>query len=162
MTGKMPITFSVGTEEKFEEYRKVFDNSLLMERYTKNPDRDIVAEWVYPHLKEGNVIIASNSAGEPVGVMVYLMNGMFGGLPYLELLGVRQDVRGQGIGGMLVDYFINLCREAGFDNCFICVSDFNVRAKKLYESKGFQPIALIPDLLKKGIAEWSLMKTLNW
>lgn len=160
MTSRLQITFSIGTEEKFEEYRKVFENSPLMEHYTKNPERDIVAEWVYPHLKEGNVIIANNSAGEPVGVMVYLMNGMFGGLPYLELLGVRQDVRGQGIGGKLVDYFTDLCRKAGHKKCFICVSDFNVRAKKLYESKGFQPIALIPDLLKNGIAEWSLMKNI--
>lgn len=161
MVEKNQVTFSVGTEDKYEEYRKVFDNSLLMEKYTKNPDRDIIDEWVYPHLKEGTVIIANNSDGEAVGVMVYLMNGMFGGLPYLELLGVRQDVRGQGIGGKLVDYFVDLCRKAGYEKCFICVSDFNVRAKKLYISKGFQPIALIPDLLKKGIAEWSLMKDLS-
>jgi len=160
MTEKMYVTFSVGTEDKYKEYRKVFDNSPLMDNYTKNPDRDIIDEWVYPHLKEGTVIIASNSNGEPVGVMVYLMNGMYGGLPYLELLGVRQDVRGNGIGGKLVDYFVNLCRTAGYEKCFICVSDFNVRAKKLYISKGFKPIALIPDLLKKGIAEWTLMKDL--
>lgn len=158
MTEKMHITFSIGTEDKYQEYRKVFDNSLLMENYTKNPDRDILSEWVYPHLKEGNVIIASNSNGEPVGVMVYLMNGMYGGFPYLELLGVRQDSRGQGIGGKLVDYFIDLCHKAGYKKCFICVSDFNERAKKLYISKGFQPIVLIPNLLKEGVAEWTLMK----
>lgn len=160
MTTKNQITFSVGTEDKYKEYRKVFDNSLLMEKYTKNPDRDILDEWLYPHLKEGNVIIASNSAGEPIGVMVYLMNGMYGGFPYLELLGVRQDTRCQGVGGKLVDYFINLCRKAGYNKCFICVSDFNVRAKKLYVSKGFQPIVLIPDLLKNGVAEWTLMKNI--
>lgn len=161
MTEKIPVTFSIGTEEKFEEYRKVFDNSLLMDRYTKNPDRDIVAEWVYPHLKEGTVIIANNAKGEAVGVMVYLMSGMYGGFPYLELLGVREDSRSQGIGGRLVDYFVEISRKAGFKKCFMCVSDFNVRPKKLYESKGFKPIALIPDLLKDGIAEWTLMKDIQ-
>lgn len=161
MSEKIQVRFSVGTEDKYEEYRKVFENSLLMDKYTKNPDRDVLDEWLYPHLKEGGVIIASNSNGEPVGVMVYVMNGMYGGYPYLELLGVRQDVRGQGIGGKLVDYFVDLCRKAGHNKCFICVSDFNVRAKKLYVSKGFEPVALIPDLLKDGIAEWSLMKKLS-
>jgi len=161
MTTKLPVTFSIGTEEKYEQYRKVFDNSPLMEHYTKNPERDIIDEWVFPHLKEGNVIIASNSIGEPIGVMVYLMNGMYGGYPYLELLGVRQDCRGQGVGGQLVDYFFDLCRKAGYKKCFICVSDFNVRAKKLYESKGFKPVVLIPDLLKNGIAEWTLMKDIQ-
>lgn len=160
MVEKIEVTLSVGTEDKYEEYRKVFDNSLLMEKYTKNPARDIVDEWVYPHLKEGNVIIASNSIGEPVGVMVYLLNGMYGGFPYLELLGVREDARSHGVGGKLVDYFIDLSRKAGYKKCFMCVSDFNVRAKKLYESKGFKPVALIPDLLKNGIAEWTLMKNL--
>jgi len=161
MANNTQITFSIGTEDKYEEYRKVFDNSLLMEKYTKNPDRDVLDEWLYPHLKEGTVIVASNSNGEAVGIMVYLLNGMYGGFPYLELLGVREDVRSQGIGTMLVDYFFDISRKAGFDKCFICVSDFNIRAKKLYESKGFKPVALIQDLLKDGIAEWSLMKNLK-
>lgn len=160
MAAKIPVTFSVGVEEKYQEYRKVFDNSLLMEKYTKNPDRDILDEWVLPNLSKGNVIIASNAAGEPVGVMVYIMNGMYGGLPYLDLLGVRQDVRSLGIGSALIDYFVDLCRKAGHKKCFMCVSDFNVRPKKLYMSKGFQPIALIPDLLKQGVSEWTLMKDL--
>lgn len=160
MAAKMPVTFTKGTEDQYEAYRKVFENSQLMEHYTKKPDRDILAEWLYPHLKEGNVIVANNSNGEPVGVMVYLMDGMYGGLPYLELLGVRQDVRGQGVGGKLVDFFVELCRKAGYKKCFVCVSDFNVRAKKLYVKKGFQPIVLIPDMLKKGIGEWTLMKNI--
>jgi len=160
MSTNLPVKFSIGTEDKYEEYRKVFDDSLLMDYYTKNPDRDIVDEWVYPHLKEGTVIIANNSAGEAVGVMVYLMNGMYGGFPYLELLGVRKDSRDQGVGGKLIDYFVDICRKAGYKKCFMCVSDFNTRAKDLYVRKGFEPIALIPDLLKNGIAEWTLMKNI--
>ena len=58
------------------------------------------------------------------------------------------------------DIFLGISKQMGFDKAFIAVSDFNPRAKALYQKKGFKPLLLVPDLLKKGIGEWLLMKTL--
>lgn len=160
MAVNVPVTFVKGTPERYEEYRKVFENSSLMDHYAKNPECDVLAEWLYPYLESGETIIAQNSAGEPVGVMTYLMKGMLGGLPYLGLLGVRQDYRGQGVGSQLIDVFTGICEGAGYKRCFICVSSFNPRAKKLYQSKGFQQVGAMPDMAKQGITEYLLMKKL--
>ena len=92
--------------------------------------------------------------------MVYDMMGMFGEFPYLALLGVKENYRKQAVGSRLVDLYIDICKQAGFDKCFICVSHFNPRAKSLYQRKGFTPLVLIPDLIEKGINEWMLVKRL--
>lgn len=153
------IRFVKGTMDKWDEYVKVFDDSALYDHYFK--DKDFLKEWMYGPLEAGNVIVAElEDTGEPVGVMVYDMTGMFAEFPYLALLGVKARYRKQAIGGRLVDLYVDICRQAGFDKCFICVSHFNPRAKALYQRKGFKPVVLIPDLIDKGINEWMLMKRL--
>ena len=111
-------------------------------------------------IKDGNVVSAETSSGEIVGVMVYERKGMFAELPYLALLGVKDGYRGQAIGSRLLDVYVNICRKTGVNKCFICVSHFNPRARALYQRKGFQPVVLIPDLIRPGINEWLLMKQL--
>lgn len=156
----VPVTFTKGTPEHFEEYKHIFDNCSLMDHYAKNPDVDVLKEWLYPHLLTGNVIIANNSQGEPIGVMTYHFNAMFGAWPYLGLLGVAENYRGEGVGSSLIDVFTGICREAGYKKCFICVSAFNPRAKKLYQSKGFKQIGKIDNFAKQGLTECVLMKEL--
>ena len=153
---KYRVNFVKGTTDKWDEYVKIFDNSPLYEHYFKGTDT--LREWVYGPLESGNVIIAETDSGEPVGLMVYDMMGMYGELPYHALLGVKENCRGKGIGDQLIDIYFGICQVMGFDKCFIAVSDFNPRAKALYQKKGFKPLLLVPDLLKKGIAEWLLMK----
>ncbi len=153
---KYRVNFVKGTTDKWDEYVKIFDNSPLYEHYFKGTDT--LREWVYGPLENGNVIIAETDSGEPVGLMVYDMMGMYGELPYLALLGVKENYRGKGIGDQLIDIYFGICQGMGFDKCFIAVSDFNPRAKALYQKKGFKPLLLVPDLLKKGIGEWLLMK----
>ena len=159
MQAKHPyrVKFVKGTVEKWDEYVKVFQGGPLYEHYFK--EDDFLKEWLYGPLTEGNVIVAeTEDEGEPVGVMVYDMKGMFAEFPYLALLGIKESYRGKLIGSRLVDLYIELCKKAGFDKCFICVSHFNVRAKQLYQKKGFKPLVLIPDMIKKGVNEWVLMK----
>jgi len=160
MARKVPVTFEKGKPECFDEYRKIFDNSSLMEHYAKNPDVDVLSDWLYPWLVSGDTVIAKNSAGEPVGVMTCQMKGMMGNLPYLGLLGVREDYRGKGVGSQLIDVFFQICRAAGYKKCFICVSGFNPRAKKLYCSKGFFVVGPMPNMAKQGLTEYLLMKEL--
>ena len=153
------IRFVKGTVDKWDEYVKVFENSALYDHYFK--DKDYLREWMYGPLEKGNVIVAeTEDEGEPVGIMVYDMMGMFGEFPYLALLGVKENYRKQAVGSRLVDLYIDICKQACFDKCFICVSHFNPRAKSLYQRKGFTPLVLIPDLIEKGINEWMLVKRL--
>jgi len=159
MQAKHPyrVKFVKGTLEKWDQYVEVFDNSPLHEHYFKNDG--FLKEWLYGPLEEGNVIVAeTEDEGIPVGVMVYDMKGMFAEFPYLALLGVKDDYRGKMIGSRLVDLFVELSKKSGFDKCFVCCSHFNPRAKQLYQKKGFKPQVLIPDMIKKGINEWVLMK----
>lgn len=160
MAVKVPVTFAKGTPEDFEECRKVFENCSLMDHYAKNPEKDVLSVWLYPYLVSGETILAKNTAGEIVGVMTYLMKGVLGGFPYLGLLGVRQDYRGQGVGSQLIDVFTGICEGVGARKCFICVSAFNPRAKKLYQSKGFKQVGAIPNMERQGITEYLLMKDL--
>ena len=138
MDYKYRVNFVKGTTDKWDEYVKIFDNSPLYEHYFKGTDT--LREWVYGPLEAGNVIVAETEAGEPVGLMVYDMMGMY--------------------GDQLIDIYFGICKGMNFNKCFIAVSDFNPRAKALYQKKGFKPLLLVPDLLKKGIGEWLLMKNL--
>ena len=41
---------------------------------------------------------------------------------------------------------------------FIMTSKFNVRAKKLYQSLGFEPQCLLHDVMRRGVSEWLFMR----
>ena len=150
------VHFIQADPKRWDEYVEVFNNSVLYDRYFKGTNT--LEEWVKGPLEKGNVIAAETGDGEIVGVMVYDMKGMFAEFPYLALLGVKDGYRKQAIGSRLIDLYLDLCKKAGFDKCFICVSHFNPRAKALYQRKGFKPVVLIPDMIQKGINEWVLMQ----
>lgn len=144
-----------GDPARFDEYVSIFDDSSLYEHYFKGTDT--LAEWVKPQLDKGQVWIAETLDGEPVGLMVMTMDGMFAELPYLALLGVKKGYRSKGIGELLINFFFGVAKGMGFNKAFIATSDFNVRAKQLYQRLGFKKILIVPDLLKKGIAEQLFM-----
>lgn len=152
------MEYLIGTTDKWEEYRKIFDNSELEERLFRGTD--FLHQLLWEPLEQGRVIVAQSDSGEAIGLMVYNMKGMFGELPYLDLLGVKDGYRGQGIGRGLIELFLSLSRGLGHKKAFICTSDFNTGAKKLYEDMGFVPIHLFDNLFDQGVAEWLLMKEL--
>lgn len=152
------VQFSVASPDRWEEYEAVFANSALYDHYFKGTDglKNIMSDA----LQEGRVIAAQTTDGEIAGIMVYDMKGMYGEFPYLALLGVKDSCRGQSIGSRLIDIFVNLSKQAGCSKCFLCVSHFNPRAKALYVRKGFRPVVLIPNMIRRGIDEWTMMKCL--
>ena len=159
MDYKYRVNFVKGTVDKWDDIVEVFNTSPLYDHYFDGTDT--LKEWVYGPLTRGEVLLAETESGEVVGVMVYDMAGMYAELPYLSLLGVKDGFRGKGIGEQLVEIYCGICESMGFDKMFIAVSDFNPRAKALYQRMGFKPLLLVPDLLKKGISEWLLMRTVK-
>lgn len=76
------------------------------------------------------VLIAINEENIVLGFIWVILNGIFHSFPYLH------------------------------DNSklFLVVADFNPRAKNLYKSIGYKEIGSIPDLYKKGVTEFLMMK----
>lgn len=153
------MKYVMGSVDKWDEYKVIFDNSELERRLFRGTQ--FLDQLMRGPLEEGRVIVAESDEGEAIGVMVYNMKGMFGELPYLDLLGVKDGYRGQGIGKAMIELFFALCRELNFKKCFICTSDFNLGAKKLYEDMGFEVIHLFDNLFDQGVAEWLFMKELD-
>eukprot|EP01037_Dinobryon_pediforme_P034201 gene34201-40004_t len=76
---------------------------------------------------------------------------------YLEMLGLAPEARGSGIGGAVIDWM-----EAEVTgvarNLWLCVTDWNVAARRFYAAKGFGEVAPIPDLAVDGVTEIFMRK----
>ncbi len=95
--------------------------------------------------------------GESIaGFAILQTAGSFRG--YIQTLCAAPLMRGHGVGTRLLRY----CEErvtAYSPNLFICVSEFNERAKKLYLDYGFKQVGAIPDFVREGYTELLLRKT---
>ena len=151
----MNVTIELATVEHLAEYYPVFDDSALYDHYFKGTD--ILREWLDEPVKLGHVYVALTSKREPVGIMHMTMDG-FSGLPYLNLLGVKKQYRGMGIGHKFLKLFIDVCEKSGAPNMFIFTSMFNVRSAALYQSVGFKKIGIIPNFMKKGVDEIAFVR----
>ena len=90
------------------------------------------------------------------GFVVVDMRGPLTG--YVQILGVRSDCRGQGLGTALLEW----AEERIFrnsPNVFICVSSFNAGARRLYERRGFEVVGVLRELFVRGHDEMVLRKT---
>ncbi|MHC4113526.1 MAG: GNAT family N-acetyltransferase [Planctomycetota bacterium] len=112
-------------------------------------------------LKEGiakqEIYVALDKGFECVGYIWFALSKMFYNFPYVRQIAVRKEYRGQGIGKKLL-FFVE---EIAFKDCpkfFLTVSDFNKRAKKLYQEIGFDEVGFVPDLFKDGVAEHVMVK----
>jgi len=151
----MDFTLVKGDLSRIEEYCALFLDSKLYDAYFT--EGTVLADVLKQGISEGNLYVAVNEQNAAMGVMYMSMSGSFG-LPYLHLLGVGKEYRGMGLGSSLVKIFIDVAEELGYPHMFILVSKFNSRAKRLYESLGFQPQCLLRDLMRKGVSEWLLMR----
>ena len=151
----MDFTLVKGDPSRLEEYCQVFYDSKLYDAYFADSDR--LPTVLTDAMNKGELYVAMSSKNEPVGVMHMTRDGL-AGLPYLSLLGVKKRYRGMGIGTALVKIFIGVMEAGEAPNMFIMTSKFNVRAKKLYQSLGFEPQCLLHDVMRRGVSEWLFMR----
>ncbi len=107
--------------------------------------RDQTSE-IYVAVEEGHVR----------GFVIVVMHGAFIG--YIRILCVDPSMRGKGLGTRLVAF----AEERIFSetpNVFLCVSDFNTRARALYERLGYEAIGELRDYLARGFTEVLMRKT---
>ena len=94
--------------------------------------------------------------GQVAGVAIVKQKFLLG--DYLELLGVAEWARKQGIGGQLLRRIEELVFKRT-KNLFACVSDFNTSARAFYKKHGYQEIGPMPNFLIPGSTEILLRKT---
>ena len=94
--------------------------------------------------------------GHVAGVTIVRQKFLLG--DYLELLGVAEWARKQGIGRSLLSHVERLV-FGRTTNLFACVSDFNESARAFYKKHGYQEIGPMPNFLIPGSAELLLRKT---
>ena len=91
-----------------------------------------------------------------LGFAILQVCGTFKG--YIQSLCVSEAYRGQGLGKMLLSFCEKRILKIS-PNIFICVSEFNKGAIKLYYEFGFTLVGELKDLIKKGNTELLLRKT---
>ncbi len=113
-------------------------------------------------LEEGfsknEIYVAIDNNNNCKGFVWIIFNGIFHSFPYIHIIAVKNENRGQGIGKSLLRFAENLCFEKD-SKIFLVVADFNPNAKKLYESIGYSEICGIPNLYRNGITEYLMMKS---
>jgi len=82
------------------------------------------------------------------------------GAPYIASIAVDPAFQGQGIGARLVQFAET--RYAGRARfMFLCVSSFNVRARRLYERLGYECVSELTDHVIDGASEFLMRKRLE-
>jgi len=87
-----------------------------------------------------------------------ILNGIFHSFPYIHIIAVKRENRGQGIGKILLK-FVEDVYYKNYSKLFLVVADFNPSAKRLYERIGYSAIGDIPNLYRNGITECLMMKS---
>lgn len=150
----MDICIKKGTLEYLNDCEEALINSELGRRYFTNEGSGKKA--ILEGLEQGTLYTALLN-DICVGFLFYLPKGAFHSFPYLHLIAVKEEYRSKGIGKKLLDFL----EETVFVNnskIFFVVADFNPEAKRFYERNGYRQVGEIPNLYRKGITEYLMMK----
>ncbi len=148
------LTIRVSKLSDIEGCLECLKDSLLADNYFQDTGK--IENGIMDAIEQDEIYVASNEK-EIIGVMRIDYKGMFGEFPILRLISVKSTHRSKRIGSLMLEYF----EKTGFSKgsrIFLCVSDFNKRAKLLYFKKGFMEIGKIQNLYKEGITEFIMMK----
>jgi [ribosomal protein S18]-alanine N-acetyltransferase len=99
--------------------------------------RDVLA-----HPQMHFACIREDAANGPVSprVLGYVVAWFAGGQGEIANLAVDPDMRGQRIGSALLDAVLDEARRHGTEEVFLEVRSSNLRARQLYESRGFAEV----------------------
>ncbi len=131
-------------------------HSELWETYFKS-NAAAIENDIEEMISKKQVYVALNKDNECIGFMGVIHNGCFRKFSYLALIAVESSYRNKGVGKELIQRF----EEIGFkqtDRVFLLVGDFNKKAQLLYRRLGYKKVGEIPDLFKRGISEYVLVK----
>jgi len=152
----MDITVIKGSINYINDCEDALVNSELGRRYFSETGS------ARKSLEEGfcknEIYVAVDDNKKCKGFIWVILNGIFHSFPYIHIVAVKSENRGQGIGKLLLRFAEDDCFTK-YSKLFLVVAEFNPQAKRLYESIGYSEIGDIPNLYRKGISECLMMKT---
>jgi len=151
----MELRIVPGTSQYLDDCKEAYKNSELGEAYFSS-EADLTFRLM-EGIGKREIFVALDEGNRCMGYIWMALRGAFYDFPYCPGLAVRKEYRGRGVGSALLRHY----EKAGFeysDRIFILVSDFNLKARKLYERLGYKQVGLIPDLFEEGISELILVK----
>lgn len=154
----MELTLKKANESQLSDCREVFLSSEIYDRYFKGEDR--LERSLRAAEEKGELYLATAPDGAIAGVMRVVMRGFCGLYPYLSLIGVKKDFRGERVGSFLMDRLEEMSRQSGAKRVTLMVSDFNTGAQAFYNRRSYRLLGTLPDAVKPGIDERILMKEL--
>jgi [ribosomal protein S18]-alanine N-acetyltransferase len=86
------------------------------------------------------------------------MTGAFVG--YIQTICIDPSQRGQGLGSRLLEFAEQRILQVS-PNVFMCVSSFNLDARRLYERLGYKVVGELTDYIVRGHSEILLRKTVG-
>ena len=151
------ITFAKGKKQHLKDCKDALCQSKLGEKYFSSPGS--VENAILEGIRQGNLYVAL--IGEAcIGFTYIIPKGAFHSFPYLHIITIKEEYRGQGVGKALLDYSEWIASEMA-DKLFLVVADYNPEAKRFYERNGYQQVGEIPNLYRPGITEY-LMALKSW
>lgn len=150
----MDIAIIKGSINHLDDCEDALVNSELGNRYFSEKGS------ARKSLEEGfckNEIYVAVDNNNCKGFIWVILNGIFHSFPYIHIVAVKSEYRGQGIGEDLLK-FVENNYLSNSSKLFLVVADFNPNAKRLYKRLGYTEIGVIPDLYRKGICECLMMK----
>ena len=151
----MDVSIVRGEHGHLEDCVEALVHSELAKVYY--PTKEIAESLLTKGIEKQEIYVALDERFECVGYIWFALSKMFYKFPYVCQIAVRKEARGQGVGKKLLSYVEEIAFK-DWPKLFITVSDFNKRAKKLYEEIGFEEVGFVPDLFKDGVAEHVMVK----
>ena len=105
-----------------------------------------------------DVLEIAESAGERCGLVLVRPAGV-AGAPYIVSIAVAPAFRGRGIGAALLEHVERTYRGRS-RHLFLCVSSFNLRARRFYERHGFEAVGTLKAFLIEAADEILMYKRL--
>ena len=101
------------------------------------------------------VYLARDESGL-AGLLILCMTGAFVG--YIQTICIDPRCQGRGLGSRLLEFAEQRIQRVS-PNIFMCVSSFNVGARRLYQRHGYEIVGELTDYIVKGHSEILLRKT---
>ncbi|HTX79074.1 MAG TPA: N-acetyltransferase [Longilinea sp.] len=151
----MNLTIRKANLDHVENCKDALCQSKLGEEYFASEEKAI--NTLTGGINKGEVYVALDETGHCLGFIWFILEGIFHSFPFLHIIAVKKEYRGQGIGRKLLAFF----EETVFpdkEKVFLVVADFNPEAQRLYERLGYKQVGVIPGLYKEGVTEYLMMK----
>lgn len=147
-----------GDFKNLDDCVEALTNSELGMQYFSEKDK--AKNALVEGFEKEEILVAIDDSGSCIGFIWYILEGAFHAYPYLHIIAIKEECRGNGIGTKIMEYVENILSE-NYSKCFFVVGDFNSKARRLYEKIGYRIVGQIPDLYKKGVTENLMMKLLK-